>query len=56
MTTQKPTKQIIRYWHPRLGGWYHATMIRNGYKWAVIAELVTGKRRRVPISDVKEVA
>ena len=56
MTTQKTTKHIIRYWHPRLGGWYHATLIRSGYKWAVVAELTTGKRHRVPASDVKEVA
>lgn len=56
MTTKKPTKQIIRYWHPRMGGWYHATLIRSGYKWALVQELVTPKRHRVAISDVKEVA
>ncbi|HEX3156817.1 MAG TPA: hypothetical protein VHV32_19465 [Candidatus Angelobacter sp.] len=56
MPKQKTTKTIIRYWHPRLGGWYHATLIRSGYKWAVVQELVSPKRHRVAISDVKEVA
>lgn len=56
MSTQKPTTTIIRYWHPRLGGWYHATIIRIGRKWAVVAELRNGQRHRVPVNDVREVA
>jgi hypothetical protein len=53
---QKPTTQIIRYWHPRLGGWYHATLIRSGRKWAIVRELNRTVNHRVPVADVREVA
>jgi hypothetical protein len=56
MKKQKPTTHIIRYWHPRLGGWYHATLIRKGYKWAVVRELTQDRRHRVPAGDVRECA
>jgi hypothetical protein len=56
MSKQKPTTQIIRYWHPRLGGWYHATLIRSGRKWAIVQELTAQKRHRVSVADVRECA
>lgn len=51
----KRNAQLIRYWHPRKGGWYHAILIRKGYKWAVVRELAADKKHRVSISDVQEV-
>jgi hypothetical protein len=56
MTQQKPTTQIVRYWHPRLGGWYHAILIRKGYKWALVKELTRDQNHRVPVEDVRECA
>jgi hypothetical protein len=68
MTKQKPTLKlhsIIRYWHPRKGGWYYATLAKAGRKWAYVKPLQSasngivmpeGRRRRVRIADVKEVA
>jgi hypothetical protein len=57
----QPELRIIRYWHPRLGGWHHAYFVRTedaGRKgqFAVIRDLRTQHSQRVAISDVKELA
>lgn len=65
MPKQKPTfklHSIIRYWHPRKGGWYHATLVRIGSKWAMVEPLAAhngiiiggATRKRVPVSNVAE--
>jgi len=57
MTKAKPTPQkIIRYWHPRKGGWYHAILIRSGRKWAIVESNWTTcpTRHRIPLANVRE--
>jgi hypothetical protein len=58
MTKEKPTQQskdYIRYWHPRKGGWYHARLIRLGRKWALVKDLAGSLRQhRIPVADVRE--
>lgn len=46
---------IVRFWHPAKGGWYHATLIKSGRKWARVRALGNGHTRRVSIQDVREV-
>jgi hypothetical protein len=62
MSKQKPTKEIIRYWHPRLGGWYHgtvtATFLRKLREWHTVKPLAPkgAHNVNVPATDVQEVA
>jgi len=50
-----PKLKLIRYWHPRKGGWYHAVLIKVGRKWATVQDYwPSPKRHRIPIADVKE--
>lgn len=57
MTKEKPTPgDVIRYRDKRNGGWYHAILVRMGYKWATVKDYwpsATPKRHRVLASDVE---
>lgn len=63
MTKWKPTPfTVVRYWHPRKGGWYHAELVKLGRKWAVVRPLLghnglvvaQGNRKRVAVADLRE--
>lgn len=54
MTKWKPTPNtIVRYWHPRNGGWYHGSIIKTGYKWATLRPLGKDKTKRVHVKDIE---
>lgn len=54
---EKSQTRIVRYWHPRLGGWYHAYLVRVGRKWVVVRDCWhNGHNHRVAKDDVREVA
>ena len=53
---------VIRYWHPRKGGWYHALLVKQGRKWATVEPMIQHngvlvgpfKRRRIAVADIRE--
>jgi hypothetical protein len=56
----EPTR-LVRYWHPRLGGWHHAELIRiddkgRKGKFAVVRDCGRSQRHSVPANDIREVA
>jgi hypothetical protein len=61
---QHETPRIVRYWHPRLGGWHNAYFVRideveskaGKNQWAVIRDVRTQHSHRVPATDIREVA
>jgi hypothetical protein len=48
-----PPTEVVRYWHPRKGGWYHARLIREGRKWATIKEFGSGRQRRMLVGEIE---
>jgi hypothetical protein len=38
--------QLVRYWHPRHGGWHHAVLLRLGPKWATLRDCSPDSHRR----------
>jgi hypothetical protein len=50
----EPTR-LVRYWHPRLGGWYHAYLVRVGRKWVVVRDFQQ-HNHRIAATDIREVA
>lgn len=55
-------QKIVRYWHPRLGGWYHARVLRTVEKkrelFCIVKPLAPKGSHtvNVPAEDVREVA
>ena len=52
-----PEIKLVRFWHPRKGGWYHARLVKLGRKWATLASYFPDPQHRhfrVPVDNVKE--
>lgn len=44
--------RLVRYFHPRKGGWYHARILKAGRKWAVVQDLGSKARHKMALSEL----
>jgi hypothetical protein len=52
--TKKQAYSVVRYWHPRKGGWYHALLLKKGRKWALVEDMGTKRlHHRVLVKNVQ---
>ena len=51
---KKTLAKLVRYYHPRKGGWYHAKVLRQGRKWAVVEDLGNKSKHRIAVAELKE--